>query len=76
MSKTAGAAAPVLFVALLMGLPVVELATESMLWKIVADIYRAGALVFGGGHVVLFRAEAHTSVPRRRCKLRSIRPMG
>lgn len=41
-----------LFACLLFGLPLVAL-TETT-WAIVADIfYRAGALVFGGGHVVL-----------------------
>ncbi|MBO9512590.1 MAG: chromate efflux transporter [Variovorax sp.] len=62
VSKTAGAIALTLFVVLLIGLPLVALATQSLLWNIVAGIYRAGALVFGGGHVVLPLLQA-TVVP-------------
>jgi chromate transporter len=62
VSKTAGAVALVLFLVLLAGLPLVAIATRSMLWSIVAGIYRAGALVFGGGHVVLPLLQA-TVVP-------------
>lgn len=53
VSKTAGTVALILFAGLLVGLPLVALATQSLLWKVVEGFYRAGALVFGGGHVVL-----------------------
>jgi len=42
-----------LFVLLLLGLPLVAAATGSRLASLVEGFYRAGALVFGGGHVVL-----------------------
>lgn len=53
VSRGAGIAALALFVLLLLGLPVLALATGSALWTLVEGFYRAGALVFGGGHVVL-----------------------
>jgi chromate transporter len=53
VSRTAGITALTVFVGLLFGLPLVALATQSLLWKVVEGFYRAGALVFGGGHVVL-----------------------
>lgn len=53
VSRTAGVVALVLFVALLAGLPLLAVATRSPAWSIVDGFYRAGALVFGGGHVVL-----------------------
>ena len=53
VSRTAGVVALVLFVLLLAGLPLLALATQSPAWTIVDGFYRAGALVFGGGHVVL-----------------------
>jgi chromate transporter len=53
VSRGAGIAALVLFAVLLIGLPVVAIATDSLLWALVEGFYRAGALVFGGGHVVL-----------------------
>ncbi|WP_374544917.1 chromate efflux transporter [Rhodoblastus sp.] len=46
-------AAAVAFVALLFGLPVLAQATESHAIDLFDAFYRAGALVFGGGHVVL-----------------------
>lgn len=45
-----------LFAGLLIGLPMVQLAWPDdgqVLWAAVTGFYRAGALVFGGGHVVL-----------------------
>ena len=62
VSRTAGVVALVLFVALLVGLPLVAVATQSVAWKVVEGVYRAGALVFGGGHVVLPLLQA-TVVP-------------
>jgi chromate transporter len=53
VSRTAGAAALLMFFALLLGLPVVAAATGSPLWALVEGFYRSGSLVFGGGHVVL-----------------------
>lgn len=53
VSRRAAALAGIFFVALLAGLPLARLATGAR-WVAVADaFYRAGALVFGGGHVVL-----------------------
>lgn len=42
-----------LFAALLLGLPVLAHLTGSPLLKLFDSFYRSGALVFGGGHVVL-----------------------
>lgn len=53
VSRRAGAAALAAFVLLLVGLPVLASATGSAAVGVLADFYRAGALVFGGGHVVL-----------------------
>ena len=53
VSRRAGLTALALFTLLLLGLPLVVLATGSSLWALVEGFYRAGALVFGGGHVVL-----------------------
>lgn len=41
------------FLLLLLGLPVLATTQGPGLWTLLADVYRAGALVFGGGHVVL-----------------------
>jgi chromate transporter len=62
VSRTAGMVALVLFFVLLAGLPLVALATHSVGWQVVEGFYRAGALVFGGGHVVLPLLQA-TVVP-------------
>ncbi|WP_164963577.1 chromate efflux transporter [Rubrivivax sp. JA1026] len=51
--RAAGVAALALFAALLLGLPLLAAATGSPGWALVDGVYRAGALVFGGGHVVL-----------------------
>jgi chromate transporter len=55
----AAAAALVLYAALLFILPVLAAGSGARSFKVFASIYRAGALVFGGGHVVLplLRAE-------------------
>lgn len=53
VSRTAGCVALALFALLLVALPVVAAATQSVTWGVVEGFYRAGALVFGGGHVVL-----------------------
>lgn len=49
----AGAAAALLFVALLLALPLAAVITQERGVELFAAFYRAGALVFGGGHVVL-----------------------
>lgn len=53
VGKTTGAVLLGLFVVLLVALPLVAAAWHSPGLAVVADFYRAGALVFGGGHVVL-----------------------
>ena len=52
-SRRAGWTALTLLALLLLGLPLVAAATDSALWAQVDGFFRAGALVFGGGHVVL-----------------------
>lgn len=53
VSKTTGAALLVAFFSLLVLLPVLAALTASPELSVVATFYKAGALVFGGGHVVL-----------------------
>ncbi len=53
VSRRTGAVLLLAFVLLLVGLPLVAAATGAAGWSAVAAFYRAGALVFGGGHVVL-----------------------
>jgi chromate transporter len=53
VSRRAGVVALALFGGLLIALPLVAAGTGSPLWALVDGFYRAGALVFGGGHVVL-----------------------
>ena len=53
ISRRAGAVAIGLFVALLIGLPIVRAATGSEAVAMFETFYRTGSLVFGGGHVVL-----------------------
>jgi chromate transporter len=62
VSKRAGYVALTLFVVLLIGLPVVAAGAASPVWRLIEGFYRAGALVFGGGHVVLPLLQA-TVVP-------------
>jgi chromate transporter len=52
-SRAAGVAAGVAFVVLLLGLPLVADATSNHALALFDAFYRAGSLVFGGGHVVL-----------------------
>ena len=61
VSRKAGLAAFALFVALLIGLPV--LAGQAQGWALADSFYRAGSLVFGGGHVVLPLLQAETVTP-------------
>jgi len=53
VSTTTAVAALLLFAALLISLPLAAALTESPLLSLLDGFYRAGALVFGGGHVVL-----------------------
>ena len=53
VSKATGAALLGLFAALLIALPMLAAATDWPPLSVIASFYRSGALVFGGGHVVL-----------------------
>ena len=53
VSRRAGAAWLALFFALLLGLPLLAAALPTQTLALIDAFYRAGALVFGGGHVVL-----------------------
>lgn len=53
VGSAAGTRLLVVFGLLLLGLPLLAQFTGSPLWSMVAGVYQAGALVFGGGHVVL-----------------------
>lgn len=53
LSRRAGAIWLSLFVALLIGLPILNQLLPSQTLALVDGFYRAGSLVFGGGHVVL-----------------------
>ena len=53
VSRTAGGAALVAFFALLLALPLAASASGSPVLMLADGFFRAGALVFGGGHVVL-----------------------
>jgi putative chromate ion transporter len=53
VSRTAAIAALVLFFAMLIGLPLLTAAVPSHALQLFDAFYRAGSLVFGGGHVVL-----------------------
>ncbi|MBK5960917.1 chromate transporter [Rhodoplanes elegans] len=53
IGRTTGVIALILFFVLLAGLPVLASTTGAHLAALVEAFYRAGSLVFGGGHVVL-----------------------
>jgi chromate transporter len=53
ISRTVAIAAIVLFFAILIGLPVIVAAVPNHSLQLFEAFYRAGSLVFGGGHVVL-----------------------
>ncbi|OGB37189.1 MAG: chromate transporter [Burkholderiales bacterium RIFCSPLOWO2_02_FULL_66_35] len=63
VSRTAGAAWLALFFALLLCLPLLLQALPSQALALVDAFYRAGALVFGGGHVVLPLLQASVVPP-------------
>ena len=58
ISRRIGAAALTTFVLLLVALPILTAVTGDSSLRLVDVFYRAGALVFGGGHVVLPLLEA------------------
>lgn len=60
VSKTVSIGCLAAFFVLLAGLPLIVRLTESRLAGVADLFYRAGALVFGGGHVVLPLLEAET----------------
>lgn len=63
VSRRAGMAALAIFFALLAGLPLLAAATGSQSLALVDAFYRAGSLVFGGGHVVLPLLQAEVVPP-------------
>ncbi|GAB3189174.1 chromate efflux transporter [Nesterenkonia suensis] len=67
VTKKVAAGALVLFGALLIGLPLLVANVGSVAWigatQLIDLFYRAGSLVFGGGHVVLPLLEAETVGP-------------
>lgn len=62
VSRELGLTALLLFTVILLGLPLWAAATGSSTAALLEGVYRAGALVFGGGHVVLPLLQA-TVVP-------------
>ena len=63
VSRTVAAAASILFFALLIGLPLLTAAVPSHALQLFDAFYRAGSLVFGGGHVVLPLLQASVVPP-------------
>ncbi|WP_067732675.1 chromate efflux transporter [Novosphingobium naphthalenivorans] len=63
LGRRTGAALLILFFALLGGLPFVAAATQNHTVSLVDAFYRAGSLVFGGGHVVLPLLQASVVPP-------------
>jgi chromate transporter len=53
VGRKSAVASLTLFAALLIGLPLLATATPSHTIALISSFYRSGALVFGGGHVVL-----------------------
>jgi chromate transporter len=63
VSRTVAIAAIILFFAILIGLPLVVAATANHSLQLFEAFYRAGSLVFGGGHVVLPLLQASVVPP-------------
>src|SRR5205085_11549566 len=61
--RSLSVAAAMLFFALLLGLPLLASAIPEQPIKLFDSFYRAGALVFGGGHVVLPLLQAEVVPP-------------
>jgi chromate transporter len=63
VSRAAGTLMLLAFLILLIGLPLLAAAIPSQTVKLVDSFYRAGSLVFGGGHVVLPLLQAEVVPP-------------
>ncbi|MET3998150.1 chromate transporter [Marinobacterium sp. MBR-109] len=63
VSRQVGHLCATLFTGLLLGLPVLVILMPSSIVEMLDAFYRAGALVFGGGHVVLPLLEAEVVQP-------------
>ena len=63
VSRTAGLTALLIFFGLLIGLPILAAQTTEQGFALVDSFYRAGSLVFGGGHVVLPLLQAEVVPP-------------
>jgi chromate transporter len=63
VSRKTGVALLIIFFALLIGLPILASASSSQALKEFDAFYRAGSLVFGGGHVVLPLLQASVVPP-------------
>jgi chromate transporter len=63
VTRRAGIAACVLFSLLLLGISMLVTLTGSTQHAMFASFYRSGALVFGGGHVVLPLLQAEKATP-------------
>jgi chromate transporter len=63
VSRRLAIACWIIFGVLLVGLPILDGATNSLAIAIVDGFYRAGSLVFGGGHVVLPLLQAEVVPP-------------
>jgi chromate transporter len=63
VSRTTGAVLLAIFFVLLIGLPLLAAAIPNQTIKLIDAFYRAGSLVFGGGHVVLPLLQASVVPP-------------
>src|SRR5215467_10110258 len=63
VSRTTGAVCLAIFFVLLAGLPLIAAAFPNQTIKLIDAFYRAGSLVFGGGHVVLPLLQASVVPP-------------
>lgn len=63
VSRSLAVGCLVLFAALLVGLPLLAAVTGDGALRLIDSFYRAGSLVFGGGHVVLPLLQAETVQP-------------
>jgi chromate transporter len=63
LSRRAGLIALALFLGLLIVLPLLAAGSGLYAWQLADSFYRAGALVFGGGHVVLPLLQAEVVTP-------------
>ncbi len=63
VSRTTGAGLLALFGVLLLGLPALAAVSDSLAVSAISGFYRAGSLVFGGGHVVLPLLQASVVPP-------------